>query len=121
MTWVQFADKTSFVNYHDASCAARGIPKPGQIQKTGMDALGNQWTTAWVRPVMDNNTLKALVPRRGHTHLQAHGDNSPRNGHKAEWERVHRHEDLVRRGVRQATPPHLGWAARPREGLTCAS
>ena len=60
--WVSFADKAAFVAYHDQACADRGIPKPGQIQATGIDALGNQWTTAWVRPVDDSGVLKAFVP-----------------------------------------------------------
>lgn len=62
MIWVSFQDKAAFVAYHDAACVDRSIPKPGQIQKTGVDALGNQWTTAWVRPVLDGTTLKAFVP-----------------------------------------------------------
>lgn len=61
-TWTSFADKTAFTSYHDQACTSLGIPKPGQLQSTGVDALGNQWTTAWVRPVMDGTTIKALVP-----------------------------------------------------------
>lgn len=62
MTWVLFESKEAFVAYHDQACTDRGIPKPGQIQATGEDALGNQWTTAWVRPVDDGGVLKAFVP-----------------------------------------------------------
>lgn len=62
MQWVMFPDKAAFVAYHDQTCVDRGIPKPGQIQATSEDALGNQWTTAWVRPVLDGLILKALVP-----------------------------------------------------------
>lgn len=62
MGWVSFADKAAFMTYHDQVCADLSIPKPGQIQETGADALGNQWTTAWVRSVDDSGALKALVP-----------------------------------------------------------
>lgn len=62
MTWVEFPDKAAFMDFDAEVCADHGIPKPGAIQKTGEDALANQWTTAYVRPIDDNGILKALVP-----------------------------------------------------------
>lgn len=62
MPWVSFQDKAEFVAYHDQACADHGIPEPGKRQSDGVTMLGNQWTTAWVRPVEVGGALKAFVP-----------------------------------------------------------
>lgn len=69
-TWVTFgsgpAAITAFNTYHTAACAANGIPKPGYRQSDNVIQILNQWTTCWVRPIVDGPTafspIKALVP-----------------------------------------------------------
>jgi hypothetical protein len=60
--WVAFKDETDFLAFHDAACADHGIPRPGENVATDALDMDAQWTTAYVDPVLDDMTLKALVP-----------------------------------------------------------
>lgn len=62
MTWVEFSDEAAFNAWHDQKCADLGLPRPGERQSDGAVVLDAQWTTAYVEPVMDGRTIKALVP-----------------------------------------------------------
>lgn len=61
--WVKFADIAAFQTYAAQSCAAAGIPKPGQRQSDGQTMLGNCWTQALVQPMLDGTTIVAQVPQ----------------------------------------------------------
>jgi hypothetical protein len=66
MIWVLFANFAAFETYHDAVCAAHGIPLPGRSAATGDEQLDHKWTTSWVRPLQIGPTalspVVALVP-----------------------------------------------------------
>ena len=47
--WVAFTS-AEFTAWHDAECAARGIPHPGRRQSDGTVQVDNEWTTSWVQP-----------------------------------------------------------------------
>lgn len=63
--WVKFADQAAFQTYAAASCAAAGIPKPGQRQSDNTTMLGNCWTQALVQPMLDNVTVLTTDPLTG--------------------------------------------------------
>jgi hypothetical protein len=49
MTWVTFPDRASFDAYHQAACAANGIPRPGKNAADNATVhIDHQWTDAWV-------------------------------------------------------------------------
>lgn len=50
MTTVAFPTADDFVIWHDARCAAEGIPHPGYVADSTTPALANAWTTAYVTP-----------------------------------------------------------------------
>jgi len=60
--WVQFVDQAAYQTYAAASCAAAGIPRPGQNQASGQTDLAACWTTALIQPYIDGATIVALVP-----------------------------------------------------------
>jgi len=62
LQWVKFTDQAAYNAYAAASCAAAGIPKPGQRQSDGTTMLGNCWTTALIQPMLDGSTIVAQVP-----------------------------------------------------------
>jgi hypothetical protein len=51
---VAFANEGDYHAWHDAECAARGVPFPGHNQATGEPEVLAQWTTAVVAPVVDD-------------------------------------------------------------------
>lgn len=61
--WVKFADIAAFSTYANASCAAAGIPKPGQRQSDGKTMLDACWTQALIQPMLDGATIVAQVPQ----------------------------------------------------------
>lgn len=63
MTWVEFPDDKTFTQWHDQKCVSLGIPQPGARQSDQKLQIQNQWTTAYVEPILDGTTIKALVPQ----------------------------------------------------------
>lgn len=58
--WVEFADRVAWDTYHDAACVSRGIPRPGFVR--GRPAPENQWTDAWVDPVILDGAIYTRAP-----------------------------------------------------------
>ena len=59
--WHQWADLAAFTVWHDAACAALGIPHPGYNAATGQLDEAAQWTTAYTTPVTTEAGVLAVV------------------------------------------------------------
>jgi len=67
--WYSWADISAFNVWHDAACAALGIPHPNRNAKTGQVDESAQWTTAYTEPIVGDDVrayveadVAALVP-----------------------------------------------------------
>jgi hypothetical protein len=59
---VRFPNAAAFTTWHDAACAARGIPRPGRNAATGAVEVDACWTTAWVEPRLVNGQIVVELP-----------------------------------------------------------
>ncbi len=59
--WHQWSDLTAFTAWHDAACAALGIPHAGFNAATGELDETAQWTTAYTSPVTTDTGVLAVV------------------------------------------------------------
>ena len=50
--WYRWPDLAAFTIWHDAACAALGIPHPGRNAQSGEVDTDAQWTTAYTEPTI---------------------------------------------------------------------
>lgn len=61
--WYGWTSRSAFDAWHDAVCAALGIPHPGLNAATGEIDEDAQWTTAYVEPtVLADNDVRCFLP-----------------------------------------------------------
>jgi hypothetical protein len=61
LMWHQWPDLAAFTAWHDAACAALGIPHPGFNVASGEIDEQAQWTTAYTSPVVTATDVRAVV------------------------------------------------------------
>jgi hypothetical protein len=60
--WYRWTDLAAFTAWHDAACAALGIPHPGNNAATGELDPDAQWTTAYTNAVqVGADDVRAVV------------------------------------------------------------
>jgi hypothetical protein len=60
MSWYAWTDLAAFSTWHDAACAALGIPHPGRNAATGEVDPDAQWTVAYTEPVVGSDVRAAV-------------------------------------------------------------
>jgi hypothetical protein len=59
--WLRWDSIDQFDYWHDAACAALGIPHPGSNAASGEIDEQAQWTTAYTSPVVTATDVRAVV------------------------------------------------------------
>ena len=60
--WRQWLDLPAFTAWHDAACAALGIPHPNRNAASGEIDEQAQWTTAYTEPItVSDGDVRAVV------------------------------------------------------------
>lgn len=60
--WHRWMSLLAFSMWHDAACAALGIPHPGYNAATGEIDTAAQWTTAYTQPtVVAEDDVRAFI------------------------------------------------------------
>jgi len=60
VTWYSWPNLSAFTVWHDAACAALGIPHPGRNAATNNVDENAQWTTAYTDPFVGSD-VRAYV------------------------------------------------------------